>query len=172
MYSPMGLTIREADPENDWLTGIWPIFRSVIQAGDTYAFAPETDEPAARLAWMLPPPARVFVAVDEERNTILGTSLLKANQPGLGAHVANAGFMVAAHAQGNGVGTFLAENALAWARAAGFAAMQFNYVVSTNSRAMALWKRLGFSVVGRVPQAFAHRVLGQRVDVVIMHRFL
>ena len=168
----MDLIIREADPERDWLTGIWPIFQSVIAAGDTYAFAPETDEPAARAAWMLPPPAKVFVAVDEEQQTIVGTSLVKANQPGLGSHVANAGFMVAAQARGGGIGSALAEHAIAWARDAGFAAIQFNYVVSTNTAAVALWKRLGFSIVGTVPQAFEHRALGRRVDVLIMHRFL
>ena len=66
----------------------------------------------------------------------------------------------------------LAEHAVAWARAAGFAAMQFNYVVSTNTRAVELWRRLGFAVIGTVPQAFEHRGLGRRVDVFIMHRFL
>ncbi len=164
--------IREADAEVDWPNGIWPIFQNVVAAGDTYAFSPEMDEPSARAAWMLPSPAKVFVAVDEERGAILGTSFVKANQPGLGAHVANAGFMVASHAAGHGVGRALAEHALDWARSAGFAAMQFNYVVSTNARAVALWKRLGFTVVGTIPQAFAHRSLGRRVDVFIMHRFL
>ena len=165
-------TIREADAAMDWSDGIWPIFRDVIAPGDTYAFSPEMDEAAARAAWILPPPAKVFVAVDLERGTILGTSLVKANQPGLGAHVANAGFMVAPHAAGRGVGRALAEHALEWARSASFAAMQFNYVVSTNTRAVALWARLGFTVVGTIPQAFEHRSLGRCVDVYVMHRFL
>ena len=166
------LIIREAEAGVDWSGGIWPIFQSVIAAGDTYAFAPGMEEPSARGAWMLPRPARVFVALDAERGTILGTSFVKANQPGLGAHVANAGFMVAAPAAGRGVGRALAEHALDWARTAGFAAMQFNYVVSTNTRAVALWGRLGFTIIGKVPEAFEHRPLGRRVDVFIMHRFL
>ncbi len=164
-------TIREADAGTDWPDGIRPIFRSVIAPGDTYAFPPEMGEAAARAAWMLPPPAKVFVAV-EGRGTILGTSLVKANQPGLGMHVANAGFMVAPHAEGCGVGRALAEHALDWARSAGFAAMQFNYVVSTNTRAVMLWQWLGFTIVGTIPQAFEHRSLGRRVDVYVMHRFL
>jgi ribosomal protein S18 acetylase RimI-like enzyme len=80
--------------------------------------------------------------------------------------------MVATSASGHGVGRALAEHAIAWARAANFSAMQFNFVVSTNTRAIALWKNLGFSIVGTIPQAFAHQGLGRRVDAFVMHRFL
>jgi ribosomal protein S18 acetylase RimI-like enzyme len=86
--------------------------------------------------------------------------------------VANAAFMVSPNAQGKGVGRALAEHALAWARQEGFAAMQFNYVVSTNTAAVALWKDLGFTIIGTLPEAFDHRGLGRRVDVFVMHRFL
>ncbi len=86
--------------------------------------------------------------------------------------MANAGFIVPASAAGQGVGRALAEHAIAWARQAGFSAMQFNFVVSTNLRAVALWKNLGFSIVGTVPQAFQHQGLGRKVDVLVMHRFL
>ena len=168
----MTLIIREAKPETDWLTGIWPIFQEVVRAGDTLVFPPDTDEPSAREYWMLPAPARVFVAVNETDGAIVGSSLVKANQPGLGGHVANAGFMVAASASGHGVGRALAEHAIEWARQASFSAMQFNFVVSTNTRAIALWKNLGFSIVGTVPQAFQHQGLGRKVDVFVMHRFL
>ncbi len=168
----MNLLIREAEPETDWLTSIFPIFQEVVRAGDTFAFSPDTDEPAAREQWMLPAPARVFVAVDKTDGAIVGSSLVKANQPGLGGHVANAGFMVAANASGQGVGRALAEHAIEWARQAGFSAMQFNFVVSTNTRAVALWKNLGFSIVGTVPEAFHHQGLGRKVDVFVMHRLL
>lgn len=168
----MSFIIREANPETDWLTGIWPILQEVVRAGDTFVFAPDIDEAGARQQWMLAPPARVFVAVKESDGTIIGSSFVKANQPSLGGHVANAGFMVAAHAAGNGVGRALAEHSIEWAREAGFSAMQFNFVVSTNSRAIALWKNLGFSIVGTLPQAFQHQGLGRKVDVFVMHRFL
>jgi GNAT superfamily N-acetyltransferase len=168
----MNLIIREAKPETDWLTGIWPIFQEVVRAGDTYAFAPEIAEPSARQQWLLPPPARVFVAVSEQDGAIVGTSLLKANQPALGGHVANAAFMVAPNAAGHGVGRTLAEHAIEWARQANFCAMQFNFVVSTNTRAIALWRNLGFSIVGTLPQAFQHQELGRKVDAFVMHRFL
>ncbi|HEV2839801.1 MAG TPA: GNAT family N-acetyltransferase [Chthoniobacterales bacterium] len=168
----MKLLIREANPESDWSTGIWPIFEEVVRAGDTFVFPPDTTEPGAREYWLLPAPARVFVAVNETDGAIVGSSLVKANQPGLGGHVANAGFMVAASASGQGVGRALAEHAIEWARQAKFSAMQFNFVVSTNTRAIALWKNLGFSIVGTVPEAFHHQVLGRKVDVFVMHRLL
>jgi GNAT superfamily N-acetyltransferase len=168
----MNVTIRDAKPETDWLTGIWPIFQEVVHAGDTLVFLPETDEPKAREYWMLPAPAQVFVAINESDGAIVGSSYVKPNQPGLGAHVANAAFMVAAAASGQGVGRALGEHAIEWARQAGFSAMQFNFVVSTNTRAVALWKNLGFSIAGTIPQAFEHRGLGRKVDVFVMHRFL
>ena len=166
------MIIREAKPETDWLTGIWPIFQEVVRAGDTLAFSPDTDEPTAREQWMLPAPARVFVAVNERMAQLSAASFVKPNQPGLGGHVANAAFMVAAGASGHGVGRALAEHAIEWARQANFSAMQFNFVVSTNTRAIALWKNLGFSIVGTIPQAFQHQGLGRKVDAFVMHRFL
>jgi len=163
--------IREANAETDWLTGIWPIFREIARAGETYTVAPDIDEASARQHWMLPAPAGVFVAVDED-GAITGSSIVKPNQQALGAHVANAGFMVASSAAGHGVGRALAEHALDWARRANFSAMQFNFVVSTNANAIALWKNLGFSIVGTLPEAFQHQKLGRKVDAFVMHRFL
>lgn len=168
----MSVIIREAEPETDWLTGIWPIFQEVVRTGDTFAFSPDADEPTARQQWMLPAPAKVFVAVDKSDGAIVGSFYVKANQPGLGGHVANAAFMVVAAASGRGVGRALAEHAIAWARLANFSAMQFNFVVSTNTRAIALWKNLGFSIIGTIPQAFQHQGLGRKVDAFVMHRFL
>jgi GNAT superfamily N-acetyltransferase len=168
----MDLIIREAKQKTDWLTGIWPIFQEVVRTGDTLAFPPDSDEQSARQYWFLPAPARVFVAVNKADGAIVGSSFVKANQPGLGEHVANAAFMVAPDAAGHGVGRALAEHAIEWARQANFSAMQFNFVVSTNSRAITLWKNLGFSIVGTLPQAFQHEGLGRRVDAFVMHRFL
>jgi GNAT superfamily N-acetyltransferase len=168
----MKLIIRKANTETDWLTGIWPIFREVMRAGDTLTFAPDIDEASARQLWMLPAPAGVFVAVNANDGAIIGTSFVRANQPTLGGHVANAAFMVAGDAAGHGVGRALAEHALEWARAANFSAMQFNFVVSTNVRAIALWKHLGFVIVGTIPEAFQHQGLGRKVDAFVMHRFL
>jgi ribosomal protein S18 acetylase RimI-like enzyme len=112
---------------------------------------------------------RAYVAAMDGR--IVGTYILKANQPGLGSHVANAGYMVKRDAQGLGVGRAMCEHSLDEARRQGFLAMQFNMVVSTNEGAVALWKKLGFTIVGTLPKAFRHKKLGL-VDAFIMHRFL
>jgi L-amino acid N-acyltransferase YncA len=118
---------------------------------------------------MLPPPAEIWVAVEEE--TVVGTAQLRPNYPQLGAHIANASFMVASGAAGRGVGRRMAERLLARAEEAGYRAMQFNAVVSTNDRAVALWKSLGFEVIGTVPEGFRHARLGY-VDLYVMYRRL
>jgi GNAT superfamily N-acetyltransferase len=154
--------------DEDW-PQIWPIWHRVVTAGETYTWDPETGEAAARALWMLPPPAETWVAVDG--NHVIGTAILKPNQPGLGNHVANAGFMVDPATSGRGVGRRLAERILERAREVGYTAMQFNAVVGTNTRAVALWRSLGFEIVGTVPGAFRHRVHGP-VDLHIMYRRL
>jgi len=163
---PEELTVREIGADEFAL--VWPIFRAVIATGDTYAYAPATPFEEARELWTAPP-ARCFVA--ELEGAVVGTYRLKPNQPGLGDHVANAGYMVAPEARGRGIATQLCEHSIETARAAGFQAMQFNFVVSTNEAAVRLWWRLGFEIVGRVPRAFRHAQLGS-TDVLVMYRDL
>jgi L-amino acid N-acyltransferase YncA len=160
------MEMRQAEAA-DW-PAIWPIWHEIVAAGDTYPWSPGTDEAAARAAWMLPPPAEVWVAAGGA-GQILGTAVLRPNQPGLGDHVANAAFMVARAAAGRGVGRALATRILQRARERGFLAMQFNAVVSTNHRAIGLWQALGFRIVGTVPAAFRHARQGL-VDLHVMHR--
>ena len=160
------IVIRPAT-EADW-PSVWSILSSVVAAGCTYTLEPELSESDAKAYWMGP---GLSVYVAENDGEIVGTYTLKANQRGLGSHVANAGFMVRPGLDGRGIGFQLGEHSLVQARAAGFQAMQFNAVVSTNHRAIALWQRLGFAIVGTVPKAFRHRQLGL-VDLHIMHRFL
>lgn len=163
----MDLDIRLATAD-DW-PGIWPIWHEIIAAGETYTWDPDTDEATARATWMLPPPAESWVAVAGE--TVVGTALLRPNQPKLGAHIANAGFMVPAAAAGQGVGRRLAEHVIARAAATGYRGMQFNAVVSTNDRAVALWRALGFQLTGTIPGGFRHAKLGF-VDLYVMYRDL
>jgi GNAT superfamily N-acetyltransferase len=129
---------------------------------------PDTPEHEARAYWMGP---GVAVYVADAAGDIVGTYALRANQRGLGSHVANAGFMVRADQMGRGLGRMLGAHALDEARAAGFRAMQFNAVVSTNRRAVTLWRRLGFDIIGSVPWGFRHPTRGF-VDLHIMYRVL
>lgn len=168
------LTFRPAT-QADW-PAIWAIMAPVARSGETYCWDTAMDEPAGRAEW-LPGPAgtdptlAVFVAVDDESDRVVGTAQLHANRSGNGSHVANASFLVAADAGGRGVGRALAHHVLAEARDAGYAAMQFNAVVETNERAVALWQSLGFAVVGTVPGAFLHPTNGP-TGLHIMHRAL
>ena len=160
------LDVREIRPEDFEL--VWPILQAVVAGGDTFAWPPGLTLEEGRRLWT-GPPARAFAASAD--GTVVGSYFLRPNQPGLGDHVANAGYIVAPEARGRGIARALCEHSLEVARTAGFDAMQFNFVVSTNSGAVRLWQRCGFEVVGRVPRAFRHRDLGP-VDVLIMHRFL
>ena len=162
----MTLQIREISADEFGL--LWPIFRDVVAAGDSYSYPPDIGFEAARTLWT-GGDARCFIA--ELDGACVGGYLLHANQPGLGNHVANAGYMVAPALRGRGIAGALCEHSLQQARAAGFLAMQFNFVVSTNAAAVHLWRKHGFAVIGRVPQAFRHAREGL-VDVLVMHRVL
>lgn len=161
------MLIRVATTD-DW-SQIWPFLRRIVTAAETYAYDPEIDEASARQLWFAAPPARTVVAVQDR--TVLGTASMYPNRPGPGSHVASASFMVDPDAAGQGVGRALGEEALVWARASGFRAMQFNAVVETNTRAVALWRSLGFEVVGTVPEAFRHPTEGY-VGLHVMYRRL
>jgi ribosomal protein S18 acetylase RimI-like enzyme len=147
---------------------VWPIFQVVIANGDTYSYPPDLSMEQAR-EWWTTPPSRCFVA--ERDGEVLGCYMLKPNQPGLGDHVANAGYMVSPNARGQGIAGKMCEHSMQQARAAGFSAMQFNFVVSTNTTAVRLWQRYGFTIVGQVPGAFRHATHGL-TDIYVMHRTL
>lgn len=147
---------------------IWKIFQTTIAAGDTFAFEANTSREKALSYWCAEDTA-TFVA--EQDGKMIGSYILRANQPGLGDHVANAGFMVASEARGLGVGRAMGEHCLEEARRRGYRAMQFNFVVSTNESAVHLWRELGFHIVGTLPGAFRHAQKGL-VDVYVMFRSL
>jgi L-amino acid N-acyltransferase YncA len=160
--------IREATAR-DW-PAIWPIVRAVVVAADTFTYDPAMTENEAQALWMVGAPGRTTAATNA-RGAVAGTANMYANRAGPGAHVASASFMVAASARGQGVGRALVEDALEWARAAGFRAMQFNAVAATNTAAVALYESLGFAIVGTVPEAFEHPEQGL-VGLHVMHRRL
>jgi GNAT superfamily N-acetyltransferase len=160
------INLRPATRADD--EAIWEIFRAVIATGDSFPFDPQMPREDA-LAYWFGPGARAYVAEHDGR--VAGSYLFKPNQPGLGDHVANAAFMVSPAARGLGIGRRMGEHCLAEARRAGFLAMQFNFVISTNEPAVRLWQQLGFEIIGTLPGAFRHARLGL-VDVYVMFRTL
>ena len=154
--------------ESDWVA-IKALLHATFASGDTYAYAPDMPDADMRVAW-IDGPAATYVACTAD-GRIIGTYILKPNQPGLGAHVCNCGYVVAADAQGQGVAAMMCEHSQRVAVALGFLAMQFNLVVSTNQRAVRLWQRLGFTIVGTLPGAFRHQQLGL-VDAFVMFKQL
>jgi L-amino acid N-acyltransferase YncA len=163
--SPEATIRRAADADFE---SMWSIFRDVIASEDTYVFSPDTPRENAWAYWF-GPGVTSFVAVAGGR--IVGMYKIVQNQPGLGSHVANASFMVSPSYSGKGAGRQMGRHCLREARRNGFRAMQFNFVVSTNAAALALWKSLGFAIVGTLPQVFKHRDLGY-VDAHVMYRSL
>jgi ribosomal protein S18 acetylase RimI-like enzyme len=147
---------------------IWAILQPVILSGETYALERDMSEEDA-LAYWLAPDKETFVA--EEGGSTLGTYYMRPNQAGGGRHVCNCGYMTAAAAMGRGIARQMCLHSLGHARARGYRAMQFNFVVSTNERAVRLWESLGFTVVGRLPLAFHHPSLGD-VDALVMFQSL
>jgi len=147
---------------------IWNIFHEIVAGGDTYAFDPKMSREEALAYWFR---ADTHPYVAEKGGRIAGTYIVRPNQLGPGSHVANAAFMVASDAQGFGVGRRMAEHCLSEARRMGFRAMQFNFVISTNTPAIHLWEQLGFKIVGTLPGAFHHAEKGY-VDVYVMYRSL
>jgi L-amino acid N-acyltransferase YncA len=156
--------------------GIWGIFHEVIAAGETYPIDPDISRDDAMAYWFQPG-AHAYVAEQrlrsggKEKKQIIGSYTVHPNQSGGGAHVANAAFIVAKGARGQGIGRVLGKHCFTEARRLGFRAMQFNFVVSSNESAVHLWRDLGFKIVGTLPAAFRHPEKNY-VDVYVMYRSL
>lgn len=161
-----GLSIRPAETGD--ADALSRLLMPVVRAGETYAIDRDL-APGAALAHWTAPDRAVFVA--EDAGAVVGTYYMRANQPGGGAHVCNCGFVTAAGAEGRGIARAMLDHALAEARARGYRGMQFNFVIETNTRAIALWQRAGFGIVGRLPGAFHHPTAGY-VDALVMYRSL
>jgi len=153
---------------NEDANSIWAIMEPIIRAGETYTLPRDMDKVSA-LAYWFSDEREVFVA--EDNGDIVGTYCLQANHQGGGAHVANCGYMTAVSGTGRGVARAMCTHSLDRARERGFRAMQFNFVISTNDRAVRLWQSFGFEIVGRLPEAFQHPTQGY-VDVYVLYRNL
>ncbi len=161
------ITIRRFQ-EQDWVE-TWEIIEPVFLAGETYAFSPDITAEEAHKVW-IEAPAETFVAVDSN-NRILGTYYIKPNQPALGAHVSNCGYIVADSARNKGLAALMCDHSQTQAVSMGFLAMQYNLVVATNENAIHLWKKKGFKIIGTLPKSFRHRRFGL-VDAHVMYKLL
>ena len=162
------MTLIRPFQETDW-PSVWSLLHTTFQSGDTLANSPQSTEAETQQAWV-ELPAATFVACAPD-GQVVGSYILKPNQPGLGSHVCNCGYVVATDAQGQGIASMMCVHSQVQALSMGFLAMQFNLVVSTNERAVHLWKKLGFSVIGTLPRAFRHQRLGL-VDALVMYKEL
>jgi GNAT superfamily N-acetyltransferase len=160
------LEIRKAI--DDDRPGIWQIIKAVIATGDTYVFAPDSSEDEMIAFWCSPEKNTYVAFLDGE---LVGTFFLKANQPGLGSHVGNAGYMVMPGNYGKGIGRQMAEWSLDECRRLGYKALQFNFVVKSNDNAVKLWKSIGMEIIGEIPDAFVHPKNGL-TNAYIMYRKL
>lgn len=158
--------IRPMTPED--FEHFWPTFQAIVQARQTYAFDPDLSFEQARHLWLSLP---LHTLVAEADGQLLGSYYLKANAAGPGSHVGNCGYMVAEAARGRGVARLMCEHSQRLARQEGFLALQFNSVVASNEVAVALWHKLGFETVGRLPKAYRHAQLGL-VDCLVMYKWL
>jgi ribosomal protein S18 acetylase RimI-like enzyme len=147
---------------------VWEIIQAVISAGDSYTFAPDSPKEKMLEFWFSEDKQTYIAVLDGE---IVGTFFLKANQPDLGSHICNAGYMVSLKARGKNIGRKMAEFSLPEAKRLGFKAMQFNFVVKSNEIAVKLWQKLGFEIIGEIPEAFQHKDLGL-TNALIMYRKL
>ena len=160
------IIIRAARPDDS--DAIWSILEPMIRAGETYCLPRDMDRAAALKFWFSDS-HEVFVADDDGR--VLGTYFLRPNQTGGGSHVANCGYVTATEASGRGVARAMCAHSLDHAKSRGFRAMQFNFVVSSNERAVRLWNSFGFEIVGRLPEAFQHPEIGY-TEAYVMYRAL
>ena len=160
------MQIKEAHPED--FDAIWPIFHEVVASGESYAFAQDTTREQAMHIWMNAPRKTFLV---EEDGQVLGSYFIKDNQAGRGSHVCNCGYMVTSAARGRGLATVMCKHSQVMAKELGYKAMQFNFVVETNTGAVRLWHKLGFETVGILPKAFDHPKHGY-VGVHVMYKWL
>jgi len=153
--------------KNDFMS-FWPVFKDVVSAQETYAFDPDIDFESAYNLWCLSP-QKAYVIKDN--GIILGSYYIKPNASGPSAHISNCGYIVSPESRGKGIARKLCLHSQKIAIEFGYSAMQFNSVVSSNEIAINLWKKLGYNIIGTIPNAYNHKKLGL-IDAFIMHKQL
>ena len=160
--------IRAYQPD-DW-SAVWRILEPIFRAGETYGLPRDITEKAAQDLWTRKPEA-AFVAVRSDPDDVVGTYFLRPNGQGPASHVCNCGYAVSQQSRGLGVASAMCEHSQREGLGRGYRSMQFNLVVASNAGAVRLWQKLGFAIVGTLPQAFAHPSLGL-VDAHVMFKHL
>ncbi len=160
------IEIRKAQTSD--ADAIWEILSETIKGGNTFVY-PDSWTKDEMLSYWMAPTKHTYVALIDSQ--LVGTFFIQDNQPGRGSHIANAGYMTAPNQYGKGIAQHMCRFSLDEARRLGYQAMQFNIVVKTNERAVALWQHLGFSIIGEIPEAFQHKELGL-VNAYVMHQKL
>jgi ribosomal protein S18 acetylase RimI-like enzyme len=160
------MTIRKITPQD--ANALWEIIQPILQSGDTWVYAPDSSKEKMLDIWFEP---SKYAYVYELEGKIVGTFFIKANQPDLGSHVANAGYMVHPNFRGIGIAEAMCRFSIQEAKMLGFKAMQFNIVMATNTGAIRLWQKCGFEIIGTLPKAFQHQTLGL-TDALVMYQWL
>jgi len=167
-FPRMNTSLSARTASNEDADALWVILEPMVRQGGTYVFSLDKSKESMLAYWMGADKATFVV---EREGVLVGTFYLKANQEGLGDHICNAGFVVSQDAEGQGLGRWMGEFAQEAAKSRGFLAMQFNFVIQSNQKAVHLWKSLGFSVIGEIPEAYRHPQLGL-VPALIFHKKL
>ena len=152
---PANLTVRPYTSSDAEV--VWEIIKRVIAGGETYVFDPTSSREKMMEYW-LAREKKVYLVLSDD--VVVGTFTIRPNMPDRGSHIANASYMVSPSHEGKGIGYFMANYSMEEAKRLGYIAMQFNIVIKSNERAVALWKKVGFSIVGEVPGGFQHPRLG------------
>lgn len=160
------MQIRPATQDD--IPAVLDIVAPILRAGDTYAIDTDMTDDDVIAYWM---GKDKVTLVAEEDGAVVGTYYIRQNQGGGGSHVCNCGYMTAPVASGRGIARRMCEDSLLRAKDLGYRAMQFNFVIASNTAAVHLWPQLGFEIVGRLPGAFMHPTLGE-TDALVMYRKL
>lgn len=126
---------------------LFRLFSDIVARGEGFPQQPPLTPEVFEGVWVVPVTLVVGALKDGH---LAGAYYLKPNLPGLGSHIANAGYVVSPEHRRHGIGRLLVEDSISRAALAGFDAVQFNFVFADNP-ARALYEDLGWRVVGTIP---------------------
>lgn len=160
-----GLTLTPFSQEDE--SGLYEIFRDVVDSGSQFPYECSSVQEFYRQFFA--PTSEVYVC--RSATEVVGGFFVRSNFPGRSSHIANAAYMIKSFYRGQGIGTLLINASLEIAKAMGFQAMQFNMVLSQNGAATKLYQKLGFNIIGTIPEAIRNPD-GSYQDGYVLHRKL